>query len=183
MLDNRPYKLIELIGTHYEVGYDYASLLGKEIADTYSIFFKSAGFTGIKRTALEMFLDWQYDSYVALEIPYCFKQELRGIEDAGRKVHKLRNLRGLVQRTLVVSSYPGDFNNDITFALLDEFLRDSVGLKNEKILNWVEDHLFEVAEIIKHFMNKNKIHCSFFATWGSRTNGGKLYTMRNLDWN
>ena len=28
-----------------------------------------------------------------------------------------------------------------------------------------------------------KIHCSFFATWGSRTKGGKLYTMRNLDWN
>jgi hypothetical protein len=60
MLDNRPYKLIELIGTHYEVGYDYGSLLGKEIVETYNIFFKSAGFTGIKRTVLEMFLDWQY---------------------------------------------------------------------------------------------------------------------------
>jgi len=29
MEDNRPYKLIELIGTHYEVGYDYGALLGK----------------------------------------------------------------------------------------------------------------------------------------------------------
>jgi hypothetical protein len=31
-------------------------------------------------------------------------------------------------------------------------------------------------------MNKKKIHCSFFATWGSRTQGSKLMTMRNLDW-
>jgi predicted choloylglycine hydrolase len=32
-------------------------------------------------------------------------------------------------------------------------------------------------------MNKNRIHCSFMAAWGSKTQGGKLYTMRNLDWN
>jgi hypothetical protein len=31
-------------------------------------------------------------------------------------------------------------------------------------------------------MENMKMHCSFFATWGSRTQGGKLYTMRNLDW-
>lgn len=31
-------------------------------------------------------------------------------------------------------------------------------------------------------MNKMRIHCSFMAIWGSRTQGGKLYTMRNLDW-
>ncbi len=36
---------------------------------------------------------------------------------------------------------------------------------------------------IKHFINKNRIHCSFFATWGTKTKGGNLYTMRNLDWN
>lgn len=43
--------------------------------------------------------------------------------------------------------------------------------------------MFEIVKMIKHFINVNKIHCSFFATWGSRTKGGKLYTMRNLDWN
>jgi hypothetical protein len=83
----------------------------------------------------------------------------------------------------VVSSYPGDFNSDITYALLDEFLRDTAHINNEKILNYVEDHIFEVAAMIRSFMKKNKIHCSFFATWGQRTVGGKLYTMRNLDWN
>ncbi len=66
-----------------------------------------------------MFLDWQYDSYVGMQIPYCFKEELRGIEDGGKKTHRIRNLRALFQRTLVVSSYPGDFGSDITYALLD----------------------------------------------------------------
>lgn len=31
-------------------------------------------------------------------------------------------------------------------------------------------------------MNRKRIHCSFFAAWGSKTQGGQLYTMRNLDW-
>ena len=82
-----------------------------------------------------------------------------------------------------MSSYPGDLGNDITYSLLDEFLRDRAHIKNEKIINYVEDHLFEVVKMVKQFMKITKMHCSFFATWGSRTNGGQLYTMRNLDWN
>lgn len=36
--------------------------------------------------------------------------------------------------------------------------------------------------MIKQFQNGKRIHCSFFALWGNRTVGGKLMTMRNLDW-
>ena len=42
--------------------------------------------------------------------------------------------------------------------------------------------MFEVIKLIKDFMNKKRIHCSFFALWGNRTEGSKLLTMRNLDW-
>jgi hypothetical protein len=31
-------------------------------------------------------------------------------------------------------------------------------------------------------MQKKKLQCSFFAVWGDRTEGGKVFTMRNLDW-
>jgi len=55
---------------------------------------------------------------------------LRGIQDGGHKSHGINHLRSLFQRTLVVSSYPGDFGNDITYALLDEFLRDTLRIKN-----------------------------------------------------
>ena len=35
-----------------------------------------------------------------------------------------------MEQTLVISSYPGDFTNDIVYALLDEFLRDMAHIKN-----------------------------------------------------
>ena len=34
-------KLIELSGSHYDVGYAYASLLGKEMIETYNTFLNS----------------------------------------------------------------------------------------------------------------------------------------------
>ena len=39
--DGRPIKLIELVGSHYKVGYDHAVLLGNEIVSTYNAFFKA----------------------------------------------------------------------------------------------------------------------------------------------
>lgn len=58
------------------------------------------------------------------------------------------------------------------------------GLKitNPILLDYVENNLFAVVKMIKKFMNRKRIHCSFMAAWGSKTKGGKLYTMRNLDW-
>ena len=32
------------------------------------------------------------------------------------------------------------------------------------------------------FMKQKRIQCSFFAVWGNRTENGKVFTMRNLDW-
>jgi hypothetical protein len=42
--------------------------------------------------------------------------------------------------------------------------------------------MFGLVKLYRKFMIKKRIHCSFMATWGSRTKGGKLYSMRNLDW-
>ena len=39
-----------------------------------------------------------------------------------------------------------------------------------------------MVKFLVKFLNKKRIHCSFFALWGNRTEGGKLITMRNLDW-
>lgn len=61
-------------------------------------------------------------------------------------------------------------------------MRDYLKVHNEKLLNIVEAKLFEVVKLIKNFINEKRIHCSFFAAWGKRTEGGKLITMRNLDW-
>lgn len=107
---------------------------------------------------------------------------MKGIQNAGVQLHKTNRLRNLIQRTLVVSSYPGDFGNDIMYAMLDAFMQKTLRIKNPKLLDYVENNFFKLVKLYKKFMNNKRIHCSFMATWGSKTKGGKLYTMRNLDW-
>ena len=68
------------------------------------------------------------------------------------------------------------------YAMLDAFLEKGLKITNPTLLNFVENNLFKLAKMYTHFMNKWRIHCSFMAAWGSKTKGGKLYTMRNLDW-
>lgn len=48
--------------------------------------------------------------------------------------------------------------------------------------NIIQDGYLKVVNILKKFIKKVSIHCSFFAVWGQRTKDGKLYSMRNLDW-
>jgi hypothetical protein len=98
------------------------------------------------------------------------------------KNHGVSKLRNLIQRVLVVSSYPSDVTENMVHAMVDAFLQQYLKIHNPKLLNFVENNLFAVVKMIKNFLNKKRIHCSFMAAWGSRTKGGKLYTMRNLDW-
>jgi len=94
----------------------------------------------------------------------------------------VKNARVLIERILVVSSYPGDVTVDMSYAMLDFFLQNILRIRNPALLNWVENNLFQMAKFISKFINKRRIHCSFMAAWGSRTKNGQLYTMRNLDW-
>ena len=60
-------------------------------------------------------------------------------------------------------------------AMFDAFLQNW-------LLNLIENNVFAFTRMIRKFINRKRIHCSFMATWGSRTKNGELYTMRNLDW-
>lgn len=92
--------------------------------------------------------------------------------------HKLKLF---FERVLVVSSFPGDLGHDIAAVLLDEFLRN-LQIKNPKFMLEVQTRIIYAIRTITHFINKKRLHCSFFAVWGSRTQNRDLYTMRNLDW-
>lgn len=180
--DGRPLKLIKLVGSHYMVGYDYGILLGNEIVFTYNTFMKSFLPKRWELIIMEWFMDWQFNSYVVKQMHDEFKEELLGLKDAGYRTG-LFQLHRLVKRTLVVSSYPGDIQNDIKYALIDQFIRAFTPKAiNNPAVKQLLDKKEEFLEFYNDFVQRMKIHCSFFAVWGNRTEGGKVYSMRNLDW-
>lgn len=70
--DGRPVKLLDLHGSHFEAGYAYAKLMAKEISFTYKTFMHSALKNEVEIKAIELFLDWQYESYVSKQLPMEF---------------------------------------------------------------------------------------------------------------
>ena len=62
--DGRPMRLVELVGSHHQVGYDLAILTGQQMMKTYDIFLKGAFPSPLELKAFEAFLDWQYDTLV-----------------------------------------------------------------------------------------------------------------------
>ena len=68
------------------------------------------------------------------------------------------------------------------YALVDIFIQKGLRIQNPHLLDYVENNVFGLAKTFKRIMNRKRIHCSFMAAWGSKTKGGQLYTMRNLDW-
>lgn len=70
--DGRPMLLVELVGSHYDVGYAYASMLGKEMVETYDAFLDDTFSNKYEKHILELFLDWQYDNFIVKKIPNCF---------------------------------------------------------------------------------------------------------------
>lgn len=79
-----------------------------------------------------------------------------------------------VTRALTIANFPGDVSSNIEWLLLGE-LTGQISLTQER-----KQLLEKIRKIdFSRFTNKQ---CSFFSVWGSRTQNGELYTMRNLDW-
>ena len=63
---------MQLVGSHYQAGYDYGALLGPEMVDNYNIFLGSVFNSKLEKKVLEAFLDWQFETYIKPEIPHDF---------------------------------------------------------------------------------------------------------------
>ena len=59
--------------------------MAEEIQFTYRTFFESVLDTEMEIKVIEVFLDWQYESYVRKQLPPEFLQELKGLAKAGKE--------------------------------------------------------------------------------------------------
>eukprot|EP00118_Oscarella_pearsei_P024914 m.307108 g.307108 ORF g.307108 m.307108 type:complete len:499 (+) comp41908_c0_seq1:30-1526(+) len=163
-----PY-LLELVGTRYDIGYAYGYLVADQIEKSYVTFLKSQlgshWYDDALIDAISIALDWQWDNYLSIQVPEEFKEELDGVRDGGSAAH-CPNCGRHVTRTIVLANMPGDLQ-DFLDILLREALPSAL-----KLLPGSPDVERETQR-----------QCSMFGIWGSRTDGQRLFSARNLDWN
>jgi hypothetical protein len=173
-----PIYVMSLHGTSFQQGMDAGVLFGAQFAENYASLFHSllGDFPKLEDSlteVIELFLDWQWASYLSVEVPQEYMDELEGLA-AGGLVIGIDNLSLMVSRGITLANLPGDVE-DILFVLIDEFAESkSNGLNKKQRLT--------MPALKKVFHQYQGHQCSMFGAWGDRTQDGNLYAMRNLDW-
>jgi hypothetical protein len=167
-------------GTRYDNGYAYGKLLAAEIESSFtSLFDTLLGNHNVERAVLSEFLNWQWDSYMRDHTPKEYVEELSGVADGCAAAGYNRGREEVIQGVILSSIATGDVGFDIEHVLEAEC--EDV-LKGSPLCNLAQGRYEEVKAIMMKFAEKLKLHCSHFGVWGKRTEGGKLFTGRNLDW-
>ena len=99
------------------------------------------------------------------QVPPMYLQELEGLA-AGAKDNGCDLCGVYVTRYIVLANVPSDAKD-----MLKIFMREWNRTKTSDWMNFNKKH------------SHRGLMCSMFAVWGSRTNGSKLFSSRNLDWN
>ena len=181
--------VLKLSGNRTEVGYAAGVLMGKRASASYETFMKkkfkeSAG-------AYEKAMDYLYKHLLQRHIPAEFEDELNaltlGAWDGG--VVKSTDVGAQQRRIIALATLPADLANIIRMIEQDfnicskdpqvcvaihKWEEKNLGPKNVPYANgtWPK---FEVG-------NPLSGHCDFLGVWGSRTEDGRLFSTRNLDW-
>jgi hypothetical protein len=126
---------------------------------------------------LQVFIDWQWHSFLSQETPQDFKDEIAGIR-SGCEAIRVSDCDAYVTRVIALANAPGDAD-DFLDVLEDEFMR---WLHDHELIVLLEGNTYaDVLRIYREAARKLK-GCSMFGLWGSRTVSGDVYSGRNLDW-
>eukprot|EP00462_Mataza_sp_D1_P011077 CAMPEP_0175152558 /NCGR_PEP_ID=MMETSP0087-20121206/19184_1 /TAXON_ID=136419 /ORGANISM="Unknown Unknown, Strain D1" /LENGTH=525 /DNA_ID=CAMNT_0016439011 /DNA_START=17 /DNA_END=1594 /DNA_ORIENTATION=+ len=167
-----PPLLVDLRGTHKQIGFDYASLLHNETSDTFTTFQATFGLKPQQLDELNGFIDWLWTRLLEPHTPQPFLDELEGM----RQYHLQHGSTDLVdsnvvaRRFYVLANMPADAKNII--AMLENDLEEGWPEWLKKTINWIIEQL-----------EKLNMGCDAFGVWGSRTANSLLFTSRNLDYN
>ncbi|KAF2069422.1 hypothetical protein CYY_009257 [Polysphondylium violaceum] len=184
-----PIFVANLTGTHYEIGYAMGYFLAEEALENFESLLKVAIPYGFERDALKLFLDWQWKDYLSKQITQNYLDEIQGFYD-GAKGAGFDKLENAITQAVVISSLPGDPNQNIEALIKNEFLKgDASEFKQYLVANGYDEVIATIlnTELFKSTTADGSkpikgMQCSHFSVWGSRTNSGDMYNGRNLDW-
>eukprot|EP00048_Salpingoeca_helianthica_P015744 m.228380 g.228380 ORF g.228380 m.228380 type:complete len:489 (-) comp17465_c0_seq1:28-1494(-) len=171
----KPLLLVSLNATtRYDAGYDYGRLLANESLSTWNSLINSLGLNKVEEEVIFDFLDYEWTKFLSKQLPADYAAELRGIDD-GAHAAGIPGLGRLITRATVFANFPGDIGSNIEWLLIDQ-------LHNNTITEERAETIRAIARNISSRWSRTRMHCSMAGVWGPRTQDGKLYTMRNLDW-
>lgn len=176
---NPPYILDIHAPNAYASGFDSGYLLADMIVANYqSLMFALFGNNWYEPFAAELlglFLDWQWDDYLSKQVPQDYMDEISGLTAGGRAAGIKHDLGKYSTRGIVLANFPGDIQH-ITLILKEE-------LKGRPQDRHLPVSMEELQKLFDRMSLRWKgLSCSMFGTWGSRTENGRLFTGRNLDW-
>ncbi len=206
-----PVKLLDLHGTRYEQGYATGRMVGKDTLGSYNALLdtliKPGPVGALERAALEVVMDWQWSHALGKALPAEMVEEFRGFGAgcAASMPSRTRWCERVPGRLQVLANLPGDLP-DLMYILLDE-LHPQSALEAEALLAEAAataslgpgvvaaavvgaattgTHVSGGHQALASFLRRlpwSTLGCSMYAAWGSRTEGGRLLSGRNLDWN
>lgn len=173
--EDAPYLLDLLPQSHYDQGYDAGYLLADQWVESYNALFVALlgdeWWEPALANLLGVFLDWQWNDYLSVQVPQKYLDEFAGMTEGGKAAGRTEDIGAMGWRGVVLANLPGDLSN-FKLIIKDELKNGKKVMSNSDV-----DFLFDSMR-----KNWKGLTCSMFGVWGSRTDGGKLFTGRNLDW-
>ncbi|XP_064389366.1 uncharacterized protein LOC135337365 [Halichondria panicea] len=161
-----PPMLVHLTGSRHDMGYAYGYLLSSEIKESYqymlSWILRKLTFL---QPELEAILDYHWNHHLSKSVPPVYQAELAGLAEGASK-NGCSLCAQYITRAYVLANLPSD-GKDIVKLLSGQYNSSTLGGPHVLPL---------LARRLSGFM------CSMLGVWGSRTQGGKLFSSRNLDW-
>ncbi|KNC55383.1 uncharacterized protein AMSG_11041 [Thecamonas trahens ATCC 50062] len=184
-----PVYLLVLEGSHYQMGYDYGALVGQKVLDLASLFLHNlVSKNAVVQAAVREFCVWQYDAFLGKATPDIYAQELAGIGAANPSA--LRDVKTII----TLANFPGTIT-DLRYVLEKEiFGSDLAAARTMDVMTMLDVILIadgmdpararRIAAGLQALVDANykSFGCSMFGIWGNRTQGGNVFSARNLDW-
>jgi hypothetical protein len=183
--EDAPYLINLTAKTSYEQGYDAGFLLGKMFVENYNNLMVSMlgneWWEPAVTKLISVVLEWQWNDYLKKQVPQEYLDELLGMTAGGRAAGIEHDVGAIAGWGITLANMPGSLEN-LKYILIDE-KNNPAGLELLEKLRSSGISDVRIMELYSKLLNNySSFQCSMFGVWGSRTQLGKLYTGRNLDW-
>ncbi|EGD76165.1 hypothetical protein PTSG_00872 [Salpingoeca rosetta] len=182
---DEPIYVLNITGVdHHAIGYGYGILMANQSIENFENLINALLPEKDLQLVLEAYCDWQYE-YIIHNLPQDFQDEIKGIEEGTADIG-LPHAAKCIKRALTIASIAvGDLSRDILYLLKNELSRhpsSSLAAAAARLQQRGLD-IDAIAEAIatSKVLSLGRT-CSMFGAWGTRTENGRLFSGRNLDW-